>query len=143
MKKTLTSLCLVLSLTACGEEPPAPTPPAASPPVAVAPEPVVEEEVAEPEEQPEAPVADAEDHCAAAHGEVTEMIRQLQEQLGPGNGGDMPSRADFLAGCRELPAPVQPCMRISYAMEHGEECQQARDDLDPETLARVQRLMGR
>lgn len=152
-----TCLTLALALGACGaeetDEPVVDTPAAESPPpeAEAAPEERTDDETveeateeAEPtEDTAEAPAAGEGDHCAQAYDEIQEMIRQLQEQLGPGNGRQGPSRSEFLAGCRELPASVQPCMRMSYVMEHQQECQQAQQSLDPETRARVQRLMGR
>lgn len=82
--------------------------------------------------------------CEQAHASIVAMLAAMQKQFGPGQAnGAMPSREQFVAGCSQLPEQMQRCMTMQYAMAHQEECNQARENLDPATMARVQELMGR
>jgi hypothetical protein len=69
----------------------------------------------------------------------------MEKNMPPGgkSTGGMPDKAKFVAGCKELPAQLQQCMVMSYAMAHQQECKDAQAKVDPATMAKVKALMGK
>ena len=84
--------------------------------------------------------------CDQAYNAIEAMIKAMEKNMPPGakaQGGGMPEKAKFVAGCNELPKEMQQCMVMSYAMAHQKECQDAKAKLDPATVAKVKALMGK
>jgi hypothetical protein len=52
------------------------------------------------------------------------------------------AKDQFLASCKELPPALQKCLVLGYAMEHGDTCQEARNELDPAGQERLRKLMS-
>lgn len=70
--------------------------------------------------------------CEQAYAGIMQMVAAMKKQLGGGDGApeeDEEKRAEFMEKCNELPPEVQQCLVMSYAMEHQEECEQYRDQL--------------
>jgi chromosome segregation ATPase len=92
------------------------------------------EEAAE-EAEAEAPAAAAEGDgstCEQAYDGILQMVAAMKKQMGGGDGEieeDEEKRAEFMEKCGELPPEVQQCLVMSYAVEHQEECEQYRDQL--------------
>ena len=92
------------------------------------------EEVAD-EAEAEAPAAAAEGDgstCEQAYAGIMQMVAAMKKQLGGGTGEveeDEAKRAEFMEKCNGLPPEVQQCLVMSYAMEHQQECEQYRDQL--------------
>lgn len=72
------------------------------------------------------------DTCEQAYAGILQMVAAMKKQLGGGDGEleeDEEKRAEFMEKCNELPPEVQQCLVMSYAVEHQEECEQYRDQL--------------
>jgi hypothetical protein len=82
--------------------------------------------------------------CEQAFNAIDAMIKAMEKNMPPGGNstGQMPDKAKFIAGCKELPPQVQQCMVMSYAMAHQQECKDAQAKVDPATMAKVKALMG-
>ena len=89
--------------------------------------------------------AEGSDDCERGYNGLVAMVGALQQQLDAMGGGQrqpLPDQGAFLSACRELPTEVQRCLVVSYALEHRAECEAAKNQLDPEVRARIQRLMA-
>jgi len=93
------------------------------------------EEAPAEEEEAEAPAAAAEGDgstCEQAYAGILQMVAAMKKQLGGGDGEleeDEEKRAEFMEKCGSLPPEVQQCLVMSYAVEHQEECEQYREQL--------------
>lgn len=79
--------------------------------------------------------------CEQAYNGAAAMVRVMHEQMGDQVPAQLPSRPEFLAACATLPEEMQRCLIVSYAMSHGQECQQAQQRVDPAIMRRVDELM--
>ncbi|UQA60380.1 hypothetical protein [Polyangium aurulentum] len=48
----------------------------------------------------------------------------------------------YLASCKELPEEMQKCLVLGYVMEHGDQCQAAKDKLDAAGQEKLKKLMS-
>lgn len=94
----------------------------------------------EPSDQPATPDPSA--TCEQAYADLEELVKGLEEQLGPSDAG-MPERDAFIEKCQTLPTDVQECMVFEYGMANKEECEDRVSALAPEERRRAQELMGR
>jgi len=89
------------------------------------------EEVEEATDEPAAAEGDG-STCEQAYAGIMQMVAAMKKQLGGGTGEveeDEAKRAEFMEKCNGLPPEVQQCLVMSYAMEHQQECEQYRDQL--------------
>ncbi len=80
--------------------------------------------------------------CERAYNGAVAMARSLHARMGGTGEARVPPRDRFLAGCAELPEPVQRCMVIGYSIQHQDECKRIREESDPALMERVRSLMG-
>lgn len=92
-----------------------------------------EEAVEEEAEAPAEAAAEGEGNtCEQAYAGILQMVAAMKKGLGGGDGeieDDEEKRAEFMEKCGQLPPEVQQCLVMSYAIEHQEECEQYRDQL--------------
>jgi hypothetical protein len=83
--------------------------------------------------------------CEQAYNAIDAMIKAMEKNMPPGGKSStgMPPKDKFIAGCKELPAQLQQCMVMTYAMQHQQECKDAQAKVDPATMAKVKALMGK
>jgi hypothetical protein len=79
--------------------------------------------------------------CEQAFNGIEAMVKAMEAKMGPGKSKPLPPKEKFLAACAELPANVQNCMSMSYAMAHQQECQEAQTKLDPAVKEKFKALM--
>lgn len=79
--------------------------------------------------------------CEQAHASFGVMMQALATKM-PGRNFPPPTpREEFLRACNALPEPMQRCLIIGHAMANAEQCRALKDQLDPETRARIQALI--
>ena len=71
---------------------------------------------------------DGDTDCDRAYNGAIAMVEALRLETGQEGEGEVPSRADFVAHCLQLPPEAQRCLVMSHALEHREECARWRDD---------------
>ncbi len=85
--------------------------------------------------------ANGDSRCVLAYRSLEAMLTRLQRDLPNAPSRQLPPRDRFVEVCNEMPAELQQCLVISYAVEHQAECQQASDNMDPALRARVEGMM--
>jgi hypothetical protein len=78
--------------------------------------------------------------CERAHNGIVAMVAELGKS--GGHADKAPDRAKFLEACGELPAPMQQCLDVSYALQHAKDCQEQQKKLTPEQIAKLKAMMG-
>jgi hypothetical protein len=81
------------------------------------------------------------DTCETAVNGLTAMLEAAESESPGGQRLPRPERSDFLAACRALPAPAQPCLVPVYAMAHQDECNRTLEALPPSQLEALQSAM--
>ncbi len=79
--------------------------------------------------------------CEQAYNGIEAMVKAMEAKMGPGKSKPLPPKEKFLTACAELPANVQQCMSMNYAMAHQQECQDAQTKLDPAVKEKFKALM--
>ena len=86
--------------------------------------------------------AEGDTNCEKAYNGMKAMVEQMAAAA-PDGAKKLPEKEKFIEGCGKLPEKMQQCMVLSYAMQHGEECQKARKELDPKLVEELKALMGK
>lgn len=78
--------------------------------------------------------------CESAYNGMSAMVAALKDKMPADQQRPMPPKDKFLVKCAELPADVQKCLSIAYAMDHVAECQAVNAKLDPATMEKMKAL---
>jgi hypothetical protein len=79
--------------------------------------------------------------CETAYARLAALMHTLEREA-PGTVQPLPAEDRFLAVCSSLPAEMQRCLVVEYAIEHEAECRRLHEALSPEVRARLDALMS-
>jgi hypothetical protein len=85
-------------------------------------------------------VGEGTNDCETAYARLRALVTTI-EQEAPGTVQALPPEDRFLAVCSGLPAEMQRCLVVEYAIEHEATCTELHESLDPATRARLDGLM--
>jgi hypothetical protein len=85
-------------------------------------------------------VGEGTNDCETAYARLRALVTTI-EQEAPGTVQALPPEDRFLAVCSGLPAEMQRCLVVEYAIEHEATCTELHEALDPATRARLDGLM--
>jgi hypothetical protein len=82
-------------------------------------------------------------HCERALSGMKGMIAHVAARTPEGRTPPSPPNGLlFMQLCESLEVEAQRCMMLSYYRDHGPECEQVKEELPPEVVERIQRVLN-